>query len=449
MPGSFSNFEFDPFRATSVWSEDADGRRCQRVILTEPISGSSPGAIAQAYDEGGVVRRILATEIPGNTGFYRLSVDSELTVDLSGSSFQISNIRVGSLDNTSGSTQRYLLVDDAGTSQVYDRFLESSSAYQGKESSDTGSLIFGYYTVSLPEQAIEGQVIRLRATNIGELYGYDTYVSSSVVDLQVIVSAFSASNKYELQAFSSSNKFELEEFSSSLKFEVQAFSSSNKYELQAVSGAIETLSGAIHYDMLAFSASNKYELQAVSGAIRAFSGAVVDELQQLSSSIGEVSATVSASVSEKVVQIGGDDGAGAVSRIQTDTLGRLQVCIVAGSTPLLQDWTCTAAESVGDTVYNLAGVARQANADATATMPVIGIIFSKSDATNCVVVSGGALDGILAGMTPGAWYYADIANGGITTTVPSLGGGFASLQALGYAKSATDFVIDRQPAITL
>ena len=130
-------------------------------------------------------------------------------------------------------------------------------------------------------------------------------------------------------------------------------------------------------------------------------------------------------------------------------LEALQVVVVGGTTPVISTWDCTAAEGISDTVYNLAGVARQANAGAVGTMPVIGMILSKPDATHAVVVSFGDLVGVLAGLTPGAWYYADIVNGGITTTVPTLGGGFVVLQAVGYAKTATDFVVDRQPKIDL
>jgi len=132
-----------------------------------------------------------------------------------------------------------------------------------------------------------------------------------------------------------------------------------------------------------------------------------------------------------------------------DDAKRVHVVIEAGSTPILSTWTCTAAENVGDSVYNLAGVARRTNAGAQATMPSIGMILSKPDATHAVVVSAGDLAGVLAGLVPGAWYYADIVNGGITTTVPTLGGGFAVLQALGYSKSATEFVVDRQLQVVL
>ena len=136
------------------------------------------------------------------------------------------------------------------------------------------------------------------------------------------------------------------------------------------------------------------------------------------------------------------------SRLRVEP-GIVHVIVDGGSTPVLSTWDCTAAEQVADTVYNLAGVARRGNAGAVATMPSIGFILSKPDATHCVVVSAGDLVGVLAGLVPGAWYYAGIVNGTITTTVPTLGGGFAVLQALGYAKTATDFVVDRQPQIVL
>lgn len=132
-----------------------------------------------------------------------------------------------------------------------------------------------------------------------------------------------------------------------------------------------------------------------------------------------------------------------------DLVGRLHVVVDSGTTPILSTWVCTAGELVGDTVYNLAGVARQANGGATGTMPVIGMILSKPTAISAIVVQAGLLSGVLGGLTPGAYYYADKVNGLITTTVPTAVGGWAVRQVIGHAQTATDFIIDRQPAITL
>lgn len=127
----------------------------------------------------------------------------------------------------------------------------------------------------------------------------------------------------------------------------------------------------------------------------------------------------------------------------------LHVVIEGGTTPVISTWNCTGVEAVGDIVYNLAGVARRANAAAVATMPCIGVIISKPTAITCVVCYVGDVIGVFGGLAAGSYYYAGIALGAMTLVVPTLIGGFAALQIVGHAKAANIFVVDRQPMVVL
>ena len=129
MPGwDDGTYKFQVDKQDSIYTSDANGLRSTRVIVSEQYSGSAVGSVAlTAYDAGGTPKRILATEIPDKPGFFALSTDTELNLQLSGSNFYISDIRIGSMDQTSGST-RYLLVNTAGQQFIA---IASSSYYSG------------------------------------------------------------------------------------------------------------------------------------------------------------------------------------------------------------------------------------------------------------------------------------------------------------------------------
>ena len=99
--------------------------------------------------------------------------------------------------------------------------------------------------------------------------------------------------------------------------------------------------------------------------------------------------------------------------------------------------------SVGDIVYiSAANTARRANASLSGRMPVRGMVSNTGVGTVDVRTSG-FITG-LAGLTPGATYYADITDGNISTVAPVALGHW--VQQIGWALSATTFVVDLKEA---
>lgn len=102
-------------------------------------------------------------------------------------------------------------------------------------------------------------------------------------------------------------------------------------------------------------------------------------------------------------------------------------------------YTCLLGDAVGDPVY-LTGPNTCASADAgiPATMPVLGIISQKPIATECWIVTQGAIEKAAWGLTPGDTYWV-AAGGGITNVAPTASG--QAVQEIGYAKNATTLFV--------
>lgn len=103
-------------------------------------------------------------------------------------------------------------------------------------------------------------------------------------------------------------------------------------------------------------------------------------------------------------------------------------------------WGCTVTEQVGDAVFeNVANSVRQADANSTANMPVIGVIINKPTPTTCIIARSGEVT--LAGpLAVGQEYYASSTTPGqLTILIPVLSGQIA--QYVGYAKNTTTLVV--------
>jgi len=126
------------------------------------------------------------------------------------------------------------------------------------------------------------------------------------------------------------------------------------------------------------------------------------------------------------------DGGGSPSPIPSD---------------LTQDANCTASDNAGDLIYitgpDIGGKPQVARADATANskMPVVGMIVSKSSATECVIRSLGETS-LLSGLTPGKYYFVT-ATGGVALTPPA-GPGTRYAQTVGVALSTNKFWVQPQ-----
>lgn len=103
-------------------------------------------------------------------------------------------------------------------------------------------------------------------------------------------------------------------------------------------------------------------------------------------------------------------------------------------------YTCPSGVNINDLVYatNVATSVDQANATSLATAPALGFVVSKPIATNCVIAYGGEVSGFV-GLVPGASYYIDTVNGGITNIPPSGAGNI--IQRVGTAISTTVLVV--------
>lgn len=108
-------------------------------------------------------------------------------------------------------------------------------------------------------------------------------------------------------------------------------------------------------------------------------------------------------------------------------------------------WTVPAGVAVGDLVYVTGSfMAAQADNGALATMPGMGIVVAKPDATHATLAYFGEV-GVFGALVPGAMYYAGLA-GGITSVAPVAPG--SVVQRLGVAASATVLVFNPTPADT-
>lgn len=103
-------------------------------------------------------------------------------------------------------------------------------------------------------------------------------------------------------------------------------------------------------------------------------------------------------------------------------------------------FNCTAAEAVNDAVYLFtANEVRKADATDLTTAPAIGIIVSKTSATECNVSTDGECS-TFTGLTPGALYFLAKGSPGQITTTPITGPGIH--QKLGEARNATTLMIN-------
>lgn len=105
-------------------------------------------------------------------------------------------------------------------------------------------------------------------------------------------------------------------------------------------------------------------------------------------------------------------------------------------------FSCLAGVAVRDVVYvSAANTVAKAQANAAGTMPAIGFVSAKPNATTATVRFSGELDGF-AGLTPNATYYVSASSAGsITATAPSTHA-VDFQQAVGVAKDADTLLID-------
>lgn len=125
---------------------------------------------------------------------------------------------------------------------------------------------------------------------------------------------------------------------------------------------------------------------------------------------------------------------GQITQIQdADTL-----IVGAGISPSPTEsaiYTVPLAVTVGQVVrVTTADNADVADADTTATVPVVGIVISKPTTTTAIVRYVGEVTG-LAGLTAGSVYFLSTTAGAITATPPATTGNV--VQKIGVARSAT------------
>lgn len=123
-----------------------------------------------------------------------------------------------------------------------------------------------------------------------------------------------------------------------------------------------------------------------------------------------------------------------------------------GSTPGVSDnsivgVTCSAAVTVGDTVYiNGSGVAIKAQANAISTSNVVGVVTAKASSTSCTLQTCGYTGSIFSGLTPGATYFlSNSSSGALTTSFPTSSG--HAIAPVGKAYSASVLIINIQTRI--
>lgn len=111
---------------------------------------------------------------------------------------------------------------------------------------------------------------------------------------------------------------------------------------------------------------------------------------------------------------------------------------------------CTAATAVGDAVYvtgpKVLGKPQVATVDITdyASMPAIGVVTSKTLATDCTVQYAGEA-AVYSGLTPGRMYMID-SSGEPTASLPTVGSDHY-VQKLGVATSSDTILL--QPDVNL
>ena len=110
-------------------------------------------------------------------------------------------------------------------------------------------------------------------------------------------------------------------------------------------------------------------------------------------------------------------------------------------------YTCPSLTAIGNIVKSYAdGAVDKASANAEATMPVLGIVISKSSTTDCVVQYRGEIP-LFAGLLVNTLYYASTVPGTITNIAPS--GLGKVIQRVGIAKNPTTLVLDIDEYIVL
>lgn len=123
---------------------------------------------------------------------------------------------------------------------------------------------------------------------------------------------------------------------------------------------------------------------------------------------------------------------------------RVDLTVAAGASV----WTCPAGVVVGDMVYiSASDTVDRANATSIATAPAIGCVVSKPTATSASVLFDAQEVALFLGLTPGAVYYLDTADGQITTVAPAVVGNV--VQRVGYARNATTLVLHIGNAFTV
>jgi hypothetical protein len=103
-------------------------------------------------------------------------------------------------------------------------------------------------------------------------------------------------------------------------------------------------------------------------------------------------------------------------------------------------WSCPVSVAVRDVVYQTgADSVDKARADATTTMPAVGVVLSKPTGTTCIIARSGKVTGY--SLTADTYYYVSPSTaGGITSTPPNAAGNV--VQQVGYAKTTTDLVVE-------
>ena len=115
---------------------------------------------------------------------------------------------------------------------------------------------------------------------------------------------------------------------------------------------------------------------------------------------------------------------------------------------------CLAGDAVGNAVRitgdRVAGryQATSVDIDATAAHEArgVGVIASKSDATTCVIQTGGILSGVLSGLTPGRLLFVAADATLSESPPPRPSSGYRTIQAMAYALAADVAVISPGPS---
>ena len=279
---------------TEASGTDGQGYRALRVVLGDTISGAmaAPSVLLMAKDIDGHDRHLLATDDPQNTGSYQLKVDTEMVAYISGATWVVTNMKVGSQDQTSG-TLRYLKTDDDGVLYTYDvpnsgTLLDISGAIVGEFANLSGTLLDTSGGVTYGLTSLSGTLLDISGAIVGEFAN----MSGTLLDISGGVTYGLTSISGTLLDISGAIVGEFANLSGTLL----DTSGGVTYGLTSLSGTLLDISGALVGQITNLSGTLQntsggiiYGLTNLSGTLLDISGALIGQITNLSGTLQNTS----------------------------------------------------------------------------------------------------------------------------------------------------------------